>query len=88
MSLAGDRSGGRPDAGRRGLDARGNEFQRIRQESTTVALVVGETTVGLGAVALHNQTGGASVVAAGDWGAAGSAIARDIKVTAVQSPKD
>lgn len=90
MSLAGDRSGGRPDAGRRGLDARGNEFQRIRQESISVALVVGETTVGLVAVALHNQTDGASVVVvvvAGDRGAAGSAIAQGIKRRgAVRSP--
>lgn len=92
MSLAGDRSGGRPDAGRRGLDARGNEFQRIRQESISVALVVGETTVGLVAVALHNQTDGASVVVvvvAGDRGAAGSAIAQGIKRRgAVRSPED
>lgn len=62
MSLAGDRSGGRPDAGRRGLDARGNELQRARQESIRSAapLVVDEATVGLGAVTLHNQIDGAS----------------------------
>lgn len=80
VSFAGDRSGGRPDTGRRGLDARGNEFQRIRQESVSVALVVGETTVSLGVITLHNQIDGASVVVTGDRRATGSTIAKSIKV--------
>lgn len=79
VSFAGDRGSGRPDTGRCGLDARGNEFQRIRQESISVALVVDETTVGLGAITLHNQIDGASGVVTGDRGATGSTIAKGIK---------
>lgn len=80
VGFARDRSGGRPDTGRRGLDARGNEFQRIRQESISVALVVDETTVSLGVITLHNQIDGASVVVTGDRRATGSTIAKSKKV--------